>query len=236
MALDPGSRRRGRESRTPIRSCSPTAPRRPARRARPAGGGEGRRACAEPAGGIRRRWAPTNGWSQSDSEPRPGAVREGTARRARAMPTLVSGSALAEQGLGRWDAARGASQTGGAPRSPVRQQSAASRRSASLLRRYPEAREALDRGLALAPANLTLIERKAMTFLGEGDLRRCPGRARGRAQGVEPTALVAYLATYWDLVWVLDEEQRELLLRLTPSAFDDDRGDLGPLPRSGLCA
>ena len=32
------------------------------------------------------------------------------------------------------------------------------------------------------------------------------------------------LRTYWDLVWVLDEEQRELLLRLTPSAFDDDRG------------
>jgi tetratricopeptide (TPR) repeat protein len=41
---------------------------------------------------------------------------------------------------------------------------------------------------------------------------------------VEPTALVSYLANYQDLVWVLDEEQRELLLRLTPSAFDDDRG------------
>jgi tetratricopeptide (TPR) repeat protein len=41
---------------------------------------------------------------------------------------------------------------------------------------------------------------------------------------VEPTALVAYVANYWDLVWVLDEEQREILLRLTPSAFDDDRG------------
>ncbi len=44
------------------------------------------------------------------------------------------------------------------------------------------------------------------------------------AQEVEPTALVAFLANYQDLVWVLDEEQRELLLRLTPSAFDDDRG------------
>jgi tetratricopeptide (TPR) repeat protein len=41
---------------------------------------------------------------------------------------------------------------------------------------------------------------------------------------VEPTALVAYLANYDDLVWVLDEGQRELLLRLTPSAFDDDKG------------
>jgi tetratricopeptide (TPR) repeat protein len=35
---------------------------------------------------------------------------------------------------------------------------------------------------------------------------------------------VAYQATYNDLVWMLDEEQQELLLRLTPRAFDDDRG------------
>ncbi len=48
--------------------------------------------------------------------------------------------------------------------------------------------------------------------------------SRPRPEQVEPTALVAYLANYYDLVWVLDEEQRELLLRLTPSAFDDDRG------------
>jgi tetratricopeptide (TPR) repeat protein len=32
---------------------------------------------------------------------------------------------------------------------------------------------------------------------------------------------VAYLAMYGDLVWVLDAEQREILLRLTPSAFDN---------------
>ena len=93
------------------------------------------------------------------------------------------------------------------------------------LRRYPEAREAFDRGLALAPANLTLIEYKAMTFLGEGDLAGARAVLKAAPKEVEPTALVAYLATYKDLVWVLDEEQRELLLlRLTPSAFDDDRG------------
>ena len=38
---------------------------------------------------------------------------------------------------------------------------------------------------------------------------------------------MAYVATNWDLVWVLDEEQQELLLRLTPSAFDDDQGIWG---------
>ena len=40
---------------------------------------------------------------------------------------------------------------------------------------------------------------------------------------IEPTALVAYFAQYNDLVWVLDDGTRDLLMRLTPSAFDDDR-------------
>ena len=61
-------------------------------------------------------------------------------------------------------------------------------------------------------------------FLGEGDLAGARAVLKAAPKEVEPTALVAYLATYFDLVWVLDEEQRELLLRLTPSAFDDDRG------------
>ncbi len=64
-----------------------------------------------------------------------------------------------------------------------------------------------------------------MTFLGEGDLLGARAVLEAASREVEPTALVAFVAYYWDLVWVLDEEQRELLLRLTPSAFDDDRGD-----------
>ena len=133
-------------------------------------------------------------------------------------------TALAEEGLGRWDAAV----------EHFRQAERLDPRSANnlrflgdallRLRRYPEAREALDRGLALAPANLDLIEDKAMTYLGEGDLAGARAVLKAAPKEVEPTALVAYLANYYDLVWVLDEEQRELLLRLTPSAFDDDRG------------
>ena len=95
------------------------------------------------------------------------------------------------------------------------------------LRRYPEAREVFDRGLALAPANLSLLEHKAMTFLGEGNLARARAVLEAAPKEVEPTALVAYVANYNDLVWVLDEQQRELLLRLTPSAFDDDKSGWG---------
>jgi TolB-like protein/tetratricopeptide (TPR) repeat protein len=138
--------------------------------------------------------------------------------------TALRATALAEQGLGRWDAAV----------KHLRQAVRIDPRSASnlvtlgdallRLRRYPEAREAYDRGLALTPANLSLIESKAMTFLGQGDLAGARAVLKAVAKEVEPTALVAYLADFNDLIWVLDEEQREILLRLTPSAFDDDRG------------
>jgi hypothetical protein len=95
------------------------------------------------------------------------------------------------------------------------------------LRRYPEAREVFERGLAFAPANLSLIERKAMTFLGEGDLAGARGALEAAPKEVEPTTLVAYVANFNDLVWLLDEQQRELLQRRTPSAFDNDKGVWG---------
>jgi serine/threonine protein kinase/tetratricopeptide (TPR) repeat protein len=140
---------------------------------------------------------------------------------------LLHGTARAEQGLGRWDAAvehfRQAERLD--PRSAFK---IADLGDALLrLRRYPEARAALDRGIALAPANLDLIEGKAMTLLGEGDLAGARAVLKTATKEVEPTALVAYMASHWNLVWVLDEQQRELLLGLTPSAFDDDRGTWG---------
>ncbi len=137
---------------------------------------------------------------------------------------LLHGTARAEQGLGRWDAAV----------EHLRQSERLDPRSAFKiadlgdallrLRDYREARAALDRGLALAPANLDLTEGKALTLLGEGDLAGARAVLKATPKDVDPTALVADVASHWDLVWVLDEQQRELLLRLTPSAFDDDRG------------
>ena len=157
-------------------------------------------------------------------QPRPGAVREGAAPCPRRC-LRSQGNGACRAGPRALGCGGGALQAGRAPRSPVGRHVAVPRRRASLrLRRYPEAREAFDRGLALAPANLSLIEDKAMTYLGEGDLAGARAVLKAAPKEVEPTALVAYLANYQDLVWVLDEEQRELLLRLTPSAFDDDRG------------
>lgn len=140
---------------------------------------------------------------------------------------LLRGIALSEESLGRWDAAvehfrqaerldpRPSGRSGPFIDALVR------------LRRYPEAREAINRGLSLAPNNLALIQAKALTFLAEGDLAGARAVFKPAQKEVEPTALVAYQATYNDLVWVLDEQQRELLLRLMPNAFDDDRGAWG---------
>jgi tetratricopeptide (TPR) repeat protein len=73
----------------------------------------------------------------------------------------------------------------------------------------------------LHPETATRFERIAL----QGDL---PGaQAIAAAAKVEPTALVAFLANYWDLYWVLTPPQQDLLLRLTPRAFDDNRSAWG---------
>ena len=135
---------------------------------------------------------------------------------------LLTATALAEESLGRWEAA--VDHFRQAERLDPRSIPQLFRLGQALLylRRYADARQALDRGLDLAPGNLTLISEKVMTFLGEGDLAGARKVAAGVPKEVEPTALVAYLAKL-DLVWVLDGAQREVLLRLTPGAFNDDR-------------
>ena len=90
------------------------------------------------------------------------------------------------------------------------------------LRRTGEASEAIDRGLVYAPAHLNLIHLKAMTSLQVGDLAGARAVLAAAPKEVEPTALVVELANA-ELWWVLDDAQRDVLLRLTPGAFGGDR-------------
>jgi TolB-like protein/predicted Ser/Thr protein kinase len=140
---------------------------------------------------------------------------------------LLTAAALAEQSLGRWDAA--VKHLERAWTLDPRSATTARRLSQSLLRlrRYPEAQAAADRGLAVAPDNLDLLENKAMVYLARGDLPGARGVVHSAPAEVEPTALVATFANYWDLSWVLDDAQQQLLLRLGPSVYDDDRGTWG---------
>jgi serine/threonine protein kinase/tetratricopeptide (TPR) repeat protein len=141
-------------------------------------------------------------------------------------PALLASAAIAVQSLGRMDSAlvlfhRSATLD---PRSVTSARRIA--RALLWLRRYPEAREASIRGLALAPGNLSLLENLAMVHVAQGDLAGARAVIRN-AKGVEPTGLVAFFANFWDLYWVLDEDQQDVLLRLTPRPFDDNRAAWG---------
>ncbi|HUR94555.1 MAG TPA: tetratricopeptide repeat protein, partial [Gemmatimonadales bacterium] len=95
------------------------------------------------------------------------------------------------------------------------------------LRRYPDALASSDRARALDRHAPDVYETRAMVLLAQGDLagaRRVIGEAE---REVEPTALVQWVATFYDLFWVLNDEQQQLLLRLPPGPFDDDRQSWG---------
>ena len=128
-----------------------------------------------------------------------------------------------EKRLGRWDAAvdiyRQAERLD--PRSVTTKISLGT--ALLCMRRSREAREVFDSGLAFAPAGVFLIEQKAETFLMDGDLDGARAVVAAAPKEVEPTELVAALSNQDDLVWLLDDSQSELLLRLTPSAFDNNR-------------
>jgi eukaryotic-like serine/threonine-protein kinase len=142
-------------------------------------------------------------------------------------PDLLTGSALAAQSLGRWD--ESVAQLKRTLALDPRSVTAARRLSFTLLwmRRYPEALAASDQALGLGPSHLQARSARAMIYLAQGDLERARQVIRETPPEIQPTDLVGYIASYWDLYWLLDDAQQRLLLRLRPSAFDDDRGNWG---------
>jgi TolB-like protein/tetratricopeptide (TPR) repeat protein len=142
-------------------------------------------------------------------------------------PELLTMAALGEQQLGRWDQALAHFRQAYAldPRSfGIRRRLA---RVLLWLRRYDESRAMGDSALALSGASPDVLDNKAATFLGQGDLAGARAAIRNAPPGLEPTRLIAHLGGFMHLGWVLDDEQRSLLLRLGPGQFDDDRGIWG---------
>jgi serine/threonine-protein kinase len=140
---------------------------------------------------------------------------------------LLTVAATAEKFLGRWEAALAHLQQ--AQKIEPRSVAAASGLTEVLFwkRRYSEARVAVDRALSLAPSDMYVLELKTMITLAEGDLAAARAVITAVPKKVDQAALVAFLALYWDLFWVLDESHQVLLLGLPPRAFDDDRGAWG---------
>jgi Flp pilus assembly protein TadD len=131
-------------------------------------------------------------------------------------PELLVNAAIAEQNLGRSQEALLHLEQ--ARSLDPRSVSAARRIGVSLLylRRYRDAVAAFDRALILSPGSLLIIDLKTMAYLAQGDLAAARSFLASAGRNVEPTALVAYLATYYDLVWVLASP--ETLLSATRSS------------------
>ena len=147
--------------------------------------------------------------------------------RAPANADLLSSAAVAEVGLGRFDAALAHldQALNFDPRSVHGMRVRANTR--LMLRRWGEARADADRALALAPGNIYLAQMKVMTFLGEGDLAGARGVLRALPKDTDPTAVAVFMALDGDLYWVLDDAQQRLLLSLSPAPFGDDRSAWG---------
>jgi serine/threonine-protein kinase len=138
-------------------------------------------------------------------------------------PDVLTGTARAQQSAGRWEESLASLRQATAvdPRSVP----TARRLALTLLwlRRYPEAEAAADRAVALSPLAPNTLEMKAMVRLAQGDLEGARTVIREAPAEMDPTAKVAYFANYWDIYWPFEEADQALLLRLSPSQFDDDR-------------
>jgi eukaryotic-like serine/threonine-protein kinase len=95
------------------------------------------------------------------------------------------------------------------------------------LRRYAEAMDAADHITEVDSASLPAILNKTMIRLGQGDLAGAQAMIRSAPPTVDPATLAAFFGNYYDLYWVLPSDLQGLLLRLTPSAYDGDRGIWG---------
>jgi TolB-like protein/tetratricopeptide (TPR) repeat protein len=135
-------------------------------------------------------------------------------------PTLRAAAGL-EASLGHWD--ESLSHLELAHRLDPRVPSASLVRTLLRMRRYSEALLAGRAALALAPSDLNVIETLAMVYLAQGDLDGARAVIRNVPATLSENALVAQFANYFDLMWVLDEHQQQILLGLPPSAFDNDR-------------
>jgi eukaryotic-like serine/threonine-protein kinase len=152
------------------------------------------------------------------------AAYETVLRLAPSSVDANQGLASVEAGAGEWadalDHARRAAALD--PRAPVALQDLT--QILLWLRRYSEARATAERGLAVVPGDLDMIELRALSRLGEGDVAGARAGLRDVPSTLDRASLVAYVCSYWDLYWALDSADWDLAAALTPRNFDGERG------------
>jgi TolB-like protein len=83
-----------------------------------------------------------------------------------------------------------------------------------LLRRYPEALKAYEHARALQPLKLSTIEAQAIVHLAQGDLAGARAVLASAAKDVDSVKLASWVSGAWDLVWLPDSAQQDLVLQL----------------------
>jgi serine/threonine-protein kinase len=183
------------------------------------------RALALAPGGYEGHLALGDYYSSVSPPDNPRALEEyaTAARMAPGNADVLYSAAVTQQSLGRWDAALDPLRRSLAldPRSVRKARSLA--RALLWMRRYPEAREAADHALGIAPGDVSTFEIKTMIPLAQGDVTGARAVLRAAPREIDPTALATYFAQFWDLAWALEDDQRRLLVRLTPDAYGGDR-------------
>jgi tetratricopeptide (TPR) repeat protein len=132
---------------------------------------------------------------------------------------LLRAAANSEMSLGRWEQA--AARLEHARSLDPRSSAIALRQGWALLwlRRYPQSLAAYEDALELEPGSVQAVQEKAMVFVAQGDLAAARAwLARPRAE-IQEADLVAQVGLYWDLMWLLDDQQRQLLFSLPVEAF-----------------
>jgi tetratricopeptide (TPR) repeat protein len=86
-------------------------------------------------------------------------------------------------------------------------------------RRYPEATATINEALALERGDPGGIDVAVLIHLAQGDLAGARAVVAGVPDSTSRPAVYAYLAMYYDLYWVLTDQQQRELFRLPVSAF-----------------
>ncbi|HEX5962405.1 MAG TPA: protein kinase [Gemmatimonadales bacterium] len=154
-----------------------------------------------------------------------GAAREETRRGLEADPSnarLVGYTASFLEQEGSWDNALRYRQKAAALDPTAAGHAAGLATNLLWLRRYPEARIAADRYIILGPSNPEAYQLRAMVALGEGKLEEARKFIRAGEAQIPSEEFLPFVATYWDLYWLLDKNQQSRVLRMSPDQFYGD--------------
>ena len=78
--------------------------------------------------------------------------------------------------------------------------------------------------LLVRPGDLNAIQWLAIARVAQGKLEEARAGIRSAIEsGVPAPSIAAHFAGYQETTWILEDRERQLVFRLTPSAFDNDR-------------